>query len=168
MLHRLLKVCWIIPLVVLLLVCGTSQAVAPTHTRLAHADAAFQKFASVSGQDFSRFAHFWVAHSAALSFSENGQALLIARTYTWCGSGVVSPCDTIDAGGYIHSGYREQVQFVRVSGMMAYGTVIASNFQPVGTAIMASLQRGDTLLYSSSTQEILLCGPGASAGTCGA
>lgn len=121
-----------------------------------------------SNPDFSKFTRSWISHSAILNFSGNGQASFVGRTYTWCGLGVASPCDTIDAGGHIQSGYQEQIQFLRVSGDVAYGTITSSNFQPVGTAVTASLQSGDTLLYTGSTRVVLLCGPTASVGKCGA
>jgi hypothetical protein len=165
---RFLKAGWLWLLAIILLGYGMHA-----QTRVVQAQAlqsGGQRYASISASkpDFSRFARSWIAHSAVLNFSANGLAVFEARVYTWCGQGVKLPCDTIDAAGHIYPGYWERIQFSRASATVAYGTIIAGDFHPVGTSVTASLQENDTLLYAGQNIIALLCGPDAPVGACGA
>lgn len=164
--NKCTKLCWTF-LFVILLVAGTTGASSRSAQR-----ARFIRGTSVAlltlPPDFSRFAGVWVAHGASLSLAKDGTATFEGRTYNWCGSGVAQPCDSIDANSMIHSGHHEQIHFSRIAGPIAYGTIIASNFHPLGLAVTIELQPDDTLLYASNTVIALLCGPNAPVGTCGA
>lgn len=160
------KVGWFFSLVILLLGYGISAQSAYAQTVKARTQV--QKSGPPPISAFSRFSRAWVAHSAILIFAPNGQAVFAERTYTWCDAGKASPCDSINASGQIRSGYQEKMQFSRVSDSVAYGTIIASNFRPVGLAVTVSLLANDTLLYTANADKTLLCGPDAPVGTCGA
>ncbi|MGH2505866.1 MAG: hypothetical protein ACRDHZ_00365 [Ktedonobacteraceae bacterium] len=118
--------------------------------------------------NFSKFVGTWYAHGSSLHFFKDGRAAFQERTYRWCGPGVASPCDTIDTRGVIRPGNQEQIQFVHVTGSMAYGTIIASSFHPRRLPVTVALQPDDTLLYASHRPITLLCGSNAPVGMCGA
>lgn len=117
---------------------------------------------------FSQFVGVWFAHGSSLHIFGDGQATFEERTYRWCGPGVAPPCDWGDARGFIHAGNREHIQFVYRVGSIAYGTIVASNFHPLGLIVTIELQPNDTLLYASNIPIALLCGPAAPVGMCGA
>lgn len=118
--------------------------------------------------DFHRFAGTWTAHGAQLSVSPHGMATFTARTYRWCAAGVAHPCDTMNAQGQIADGAREHLQFVRINGSRAYGNILNSTVRAAGLAVSLTLEPNDSLLYMAQTPIVLLCGPNAPAGTCGA
>jgi hypothetical protein len=117
---------------------------------------------------FCRFIGFWYAHGAGLTVKENGQAHFEARVYIWCGPEVEQPCDSFQ-GNTIINGFKADLQFSRVSGNIAYGTIIAGNVQPVGSGATITLAPADQLLFSSGKgRSNHLCGPYAPVGGCGA
>jgi hypothetical protein len=117
--------------------------------------------------DFSRFVGFWYAHGADLLVNADGQAHFGARTYTWCGPGVKQPCDSLQGG--ILDGYTENIQFSRVSGNVAYGTITAGNVRPIGSGATLTLLPGNQLHFSAGIgMGNQLCGPQAAVGACGA
>lgn len=151
--------------------CGVPTRGGSLQTASGHADTANLSAISRSthsAADLGQFAGTWTAHGAVLIVARDGTATFSARTYRWCGPNVLQPCDTLSAQGQIHNGDQEQILFSRVSGPVAYGTVLASTFQPAGLAVTLTLQPNDTLLYVAYTSIALLCGPNAPAGTCGA
>lgn len=166
-----MKTSWLFPLIILIALLWGSGASVPTG--LTPIKAAEEKSAPMQAAqrvtpDFRKFARQWVAHGAALNFLEDGRAFFVQRVYRWCGRGVARPCDTIGRDGRITSGYREHIQFTRVSGSVAYGTIIASNLHPKGLPVAAILKPDDTLLYAGKAEIALLCGPRAPVGACGA
>lgn len=117
--------------------------------------------------NFSRFVGFWYAHGAALTINANGQAHFSARTYTWCGPGVKQPCDSLQGGNL--NGYAENIQFSRVSGNVASGTITSGNVWPVGSDATLTLLPGNQVLFSGGIgMGTHLCGPQAAVGACGA
>jgi hypothetical protein len=120
------------------------------------------------GADFSPFAGRWTAHGSQLVVSSNGTATFVARTYNWCTSSPVKPCDSMNAQGQIRAGNQERLKLSRISGSTVYGTVVSSNFHPTGLAVTLTLQPGDILVYASHTPIAFLCGPAAAPGACGA
>lgn len=71
------------------------------------------------------FVGAWIAHGRGLDISLDGTAFFEARTYTWCGSGVTSLCDTMK-GNMIIGGISVTAQIVSVSGPTARATVTGS------------------------------------------
>lgn len=163
----LLKTGWIFPFL-FLLGCGTPAQSSALHAATIHTAATRLSYVSRANTDLSQFAGTWYAHGAVLTIASNGGATFEGRAYRWCGSGVSQPCDTIDARGYIHNGNHEQVQFSRVTGSTAYGTITSSSFHTVGMAVSVTLQPNGTLLYASNAPISLLCDPEAPVGMCGA
>lgn len=148
------KLCWLLSVVILTLgYVASSSCVACAKGVAPH---------------FGTFVGTWVAHGSRLDFFKDGHATFVGRTYRWCDSGVAAPCDSIDTRGFIHSGYQEQIQFSRVAGSVAYGTIVAGNFHPRGLAVTVKLRPDDTLFYASHRPIALFCGPAAPVGMCGA
>ncbi len=146
-------------------------AFAPTpalQAATAHPTTAHLAFNTHASADLGQLAGTWRSHGAVLSIAPDGSANFEGRAFRWCGSSEPQPCDTIDAQGLIHDGDHEQIQFSRVSGSIAYGTITTSSFHPAGMAVSVTLQPSDTLLYAGNTPISLLCGPHAPVGTCGA
>ena len=106
----------------------------------------------------------WYAHWGVFAIKANGDAQLIARTYRWCGSNVVPPCDSVQ-GNSIVPGINEQMQFTSVTGSTASGKILASTQKNIGTIVTIMLGNDDTLMLSDQG---VLCGPRAKAGLCGA
>lgn len=162
------KICWVFSLALLLLGCDArannhlAQPIPPGR------DFALLSLLPLSTSDFGRFVGTWVAHGSLLTFSTDGQATFLARTYNWCGPDVSSRCDSIDAQGHILAGDQEHMLFSRVIDSVAYGTITSSNFHPTGLAVTVALQSDDTLLYASNTEIARLCGPTSPPGLCGA
>ena len=162
---------WMLSLILILLgsLSSSSSSVMALTSEQRASPAALSFYASPNTPpNFASFAGSWIAHGSSLNFASSGLATFDARTYAWCGPGVAQPCDSNDARGIIHPGGHEQVQFSRVAGNTAYGTIITSNLHTPGLAVMVVLQTDNTLLYTSQTPIALLCGPTAPAGTCGA
>lgn len=164
------KTCWILSLILILLgSLGSSSSSSVMALMSAQKQTIATHVSTSVVPDFKAFTGSWVAHGASLSFASTGLATFDGRVYRWCGPGVAQPCDYSDAQGIIHPGGHEQIQFSRVVGNTAYGTITASNLHISGLAVMVVLQSdNNTLLYTSQTPIALLCGPTAPAGTCGA
>lgn len=165
------KAIWLFPLIMLIALLwgnGTSIQAASMPGKVVQGKSVAEQSVQAGTPDFRKFARKWVAHGAALDFAEDGKAFFVERVYRWCGSHVARPCDTIAPDGRITNGYQEQIQFSRVDGSVAYGTITASNFHPQGLAVTARLQSNDTLLYAGEIEIALLCGPKAPVGACGA
>ncbi|WP_201362546.1 hypothetical protein [Dictyobacter formicarum] len=158
------KVCWILPLIVLLV--GPITTSASAATRSTSIATASSESGDIPG--FSRFVGSWYAHGAGLAVHADGQAHFKARVYTWCGPGVKPPCDSFQ-GDTIVNGYTEDLLFSRVSGNVAYGTITAGNVGPVGSSVTMTLIPGNQLLFSAGKgMGNHLCGPQAPVGACGA
>lgn len=164
---RFRTICWILSFV-FLLGCGTTTRHQPVQQTSIQNQTRALSSVSLSTPGFRQFAGKWIAHGSILIISSDGTATFSARAYRWCGVGVPQPCDTMDARGNIQNGDQEQVSFTRVSGPVAYGTVLASTFHPTGLPVTLTLEPNNTILYAANTPISLLCGPGAPAGTCGA
>lgn len=164
---RFRTICWILSFV-FLLGCGTSAQHQQARQTGTQSNTRVLLSTSLSTPDFRPFAGKWTAHGSTLIISPDGTATFSARTYRWCGVGVPQPCDTMDARGGIENGEQEKARFTRVSGPVAYGTVLASTFHPAGLAVTLTLQPNDTVLYAANTPIAFLCGPDAPAGACGA
>lgn len=162
--NRLQYVSWISAL--FLLLCSGSS-VAYAMPRLDHSQSA----TATSGNSFGKFAGSWMAHGALMLISDDGNVRFVARTYRWCDSNAAQPCDNLKQNR-IADGYLEQLALSGTNDGMAHGTVISSNnpsAQP-GTTFTLTLGPDNTLVYANqnSTSTLLLCGPAAPAGTCGA
>lgn len=165
------KVCWLFPILLMSILLWRNAGNAQTNfSRIKSAEeyGGTRQVTQTSSSEFKEFVRLWVSHGAALNFSADGKAVFYKRVYRWCGPGVAQPCDTISSDGRISNGYQEQIQFSYVRGLVAYGTITASNFHPKGLAVTAILQPDDTLLYSGTSEIALLCGPKAPVGACGA
>lgn len=148
-----------------LLLMGDTTDAARAATRLT--SIATDTYMSRKAPDFSRFVGFWYAHGADVVVNADGQAHFGARTYTWCGPGVKQPCDSSQGG--ILDGYTENIQFSRVDGNVAYGTVTAGNVRPVGSEATLTLLPGNQVRFSAGIgMGNQLCGPQAAVGACGA
>lgn len=148
-----------------LLPMGYTTDAARAATRLT--SVATDTYMSRKAPDFSRFVGYWYAHGADLVVNADGQAHFGARTYTWCGPGVKQPCDLSQEG--ILDGYTENIQFSRVSGNAAYGTITAGNVRPVGSGATLTLLPGDQVRFSAGIgMGNQLCGQKAAVGACGA
>jgi hypothetical protein len=167
---RFVRTFGIFLLVIVLAGCGISARGGSMQTGTSGTMSLVRAHPQTPMPDFGRFVNRWFAHSAVLIFSPNGSIFFEKRVYRWCGPGVPPPCDTIDADGRIWPGYQEDAQFSRVTGSMAYGTITASNLHSNGLAVTVTLQAADTLLYTANGKQdsILLCGPAAPPGECGA
>ena len=164
LLSCLSKVRWIFPLIVLLMGSTTNAASAATRSTSISTDWPLLE----EIPDFSRFVGPWYAHGAGLTVQPDGQAHYEARVYTWCGPGVQQPCDSMK-GNEIINGYKGDIQFLLVSGTVAYGIIISGNIQPVASYATLTLLPGDQLLFSAGKgMGNHLCGPNAPAETCGA
>jgi hypothetical protein len=155
------KVCWLFPLIVLLIGYTTNAASAATRSA---------SIWPMSGEipGFSRFVNPWYAHGAGLTVQPDGQAHYEARVYTWCGSGVQQPCDSIK-GNEIINGYKGDVRFFLVSDTVAYGIITSGNLQPIGSCVTLTLLPDDQLLFSAGKgMGNHLCGQNAPAEACGA
>src|SRR6266568_3499829 len=95
------KVCWIFPLIVLLIGSITTSVSAATRSVSIATDEHMAK--EVPG--FSKFTGFWYAHGASLTVKENGQAHFEARVYIWCAPEVKQPCDSFQ-GNTIINGFK--------------------------------------------------------------
>jgi hypothetical protein len=158
------KVCWLFPLIVLLIGYTTNAACTATRS----ASISTNEPMSEEIPDFSKFVGPWYAHGAGLTVKANGQAHYEARVYTWCGPGVQQPCDSMK-GNEIINGYKGDIQFFRVSDTVAYGTITSGNIQPVGSYAMLILLPENQLLFSAGKgMGNHLCGPNAPAEACGA
>jgi hypothetical protein len=164
---RFRTLCWVFSFV-FLLGCGTTVQHQPAGQASAQSNTRALSSASRSTPDFRQFAGKWIAHGSILIISSDGTATFSARAYRWCGVGVPQPCDTMDARGRIENGDQEQIRFTRVSGSVAYGTILTSTFHPAGLPVTLTLEPNDTILYAANTPIALLCGPAAPVGTCGA
>lgn len=161
------KVCWMFPLIVLLIMgYNTTGADAALRSTLLATDAHITK----ETPDFSKFADTWYYHGEYLRIGANGQAHYGARVYTSCGPGVPQPCDPALGGGAFGNGYQADIQFSQISGNVASGTIISGNVLPVGTSVTATLLPNDQLSFSgvASTGSSRLCGSNAPSGVCGA
>src|SRR5579885_1099202 len=164
---RFRTLCWVFTFV-FLLGCGTATQHQPMQQTNTQSNTRVLSSTSLSTPDFRQFAGKWIAHGSILIISPDGTATFSARAYRWCGVGVPQPCDTMDARGGIENGNREQARFTRVSGSVAYGTILTSTFHPAGLPVTLTLEPNDTILYAANTPIALLCGPAAPVGTCGA
>jgi len=119
--------------------------------------------------DFSTFVGEWYGHGRGLIFSSDGRAKYSARAYQWCGPGVSPPCDSFQ-GNNIIDGIKEEILFTYVAGKTAYGTITASSDDNTGRAVSLAVGANDTatLTEGGDSAGILLCGPNAPFGTCGA
>ena len=147
-------VAWMLLLLVLLIGCSTMDAHAAPHSMFLTTQA--RRGQEIPG--LNRFVDFWHAHGASLNVQLDGRAHFEARTYIWCGPGVKQPCDSSQAEKII-SGLKADLQFSRVSGDVAYGTMISGNVQPVGSSETIILLPGDQLLFSAGN--VHLCGSAA-------
>lgn len=164
---RFRTLCWVFSFA-FLLGCGTSVQHQPAGQVSAQSNTRALSSTSRSTPDFRRFAGTWIAHGSLLMISSDGMGTFSARAYRWCGLSVPQPCDTMDARGRIENGDQEQIRFTRVSGTIAYGTILTSTFHPAGLPVTLTLEPNNTILYAANTPIALLCGPAAPAGTCGA
>lgn len=159
--NRLQHLSWIF-VALLFLVSGTGIAHAaqtPAHT---------SSRAATPGDDFSKFAGTWIAHGAFMIVSSDGRARFEARTYDWCAPNIAQPCDSMRNDQIVY-GHHERLALSSTSDSTAYGTVISSNYRPnVHTTVTLTLGPDDTLAYVNNGSLVLLCGPQAPAGTCGA
>ena len=119
--------------------------------------------------DFSAFVGTWGGHGRGLTFSSDGRAEYRARAYQWCGPGVPPPCDSFQ-GNTIIDGIQQEMLFTSVVGKTAYGTITASSDDNRGRAVSFAVDANDTATFSEGGDSagILLCGPNAPFGTCGA
>jgi hypothetical protein len=128
---------------------------------------------SSASSNFSSFVGTWYGHSRSLNFASNGHAHYTARAYRWCGPGISLPCDSWQ-GNIIVDGINEQMVFKGASGPTAYGTIVSSTAGDTGQSVTLTVQPHDTLLLSFTSKipvwgdQILVCGPHAPVGSCGA
>lgn len=120
----------------------------------------------------SRYAPFtgrWFHHGGSLRVQRTGHATYSYRLYVFCNRQRVTTCDKL-ANNTIYSGGFSVFKLNHRVGNKADGTVNNSSFSwQVGTQVTLVAKPNDTLvLHEAGTAPVVLCGPKAPAGFCGA